>query len=38
MIHTEKAFEDAIEAHLLQYGGYTKGNPQDFKRDLAPFL
>jgi len=32
MIHTEKAFEDAIEAHLLEHG-YTKC--QGFDRELA---
>jgi type I restriction enzyme R subunit len=34
-IHTEKAFEEAIESHLLQKGGYIKGNPDDFNRELA---
>ena len=34
-IHTEKAFEEAIESHLLKNGGYTKGNPDDFNRELA---
>ena len=34
-IHTEKAFEEAIESHLLKKGGYIKGNPDDFNRELA---
>jgi len=34
-IHTEKAFEEAIESSLLQKGGYLKGNPDDFNRELA---
>ncbi|MGF9992357.1 DEAD/DEAH box helicase family protein [Bacillus mycoides] len=28
----EKAFEDAIERHLLTYGGYEKGNAHKFDR------
>jgi type I restriction enzyme, R subunit len=34
-VHTEKTFEEAIEAHLLAQGGWTKGNPADFRRDLG---
>lgn len=34
-IHTEKAFEEAIESSLLHKGGYIKGNPDDFNRELA---
>lgn len=34
-IHTEKAFEEAIESHLLEKGGYIKANPEDFNRELA---
>ena len=34
-VHTEKAFEEAIESHLLKKGGYIKGNPDDFNRELA---
>jgi hypothetical protein len=33
--HTEKAFEDLIEAHLLTSGGYQKGSSQAFDRALA---
>ena len=32
--HIEKAFEDAIEAHLLAHG-WLKGDPAHFNRDLA---
>ena len=32
---SEEAFEDAIEEHLLTKGGYTKGDPDDFDRELA---
>jgi len=34
-IHTEKAFEEAIESQLFEKGGYIKGNPDDFNRELA---
>lgn len=34
-IHTEKAFEEAIESHLLENGEYTKGKPAGFDRELA---
>lgn len=33
-IHTEEAFEDAIEQVLL-HSGYQKGNPLDFHREFA---
>ena len=33
--HTEKAFETAIEYHLLQKGGYLNGNPGTFDRVRA---
>ncbi len=33
-VHTEQAFEDAIEAHLLAHG-YVKGNKSDFDLSLA---
>lgn len=45
-IHTEKAFEEAIESSLLQKGGYLKGNPDEvymttklegFKTKYLPF-
>jgi len=32
---TERAFEEAIEHSLLEHGGYIKGNPADFSRELA---
>lgn len=32
--HIERAFETAIEGHLLAHG-WLKGNPDQFKRDLA---
>lgn len=31
----EKAFEEAIEQYLITEGGYTKGNPKNFNRELA---
>ncbi len=31
----EKAFEEAIEEYLITEGGYTKGNPKNFNRELA---
>ncbi|MBP1908328.1 type I restriction endonuclease subunit R [Methanolobus bombayensis] len=34
-VHTEKAFEEAIEYHLVEEGGYHKGNADDFDRELA---
>ena len=33
--HTEKAFETAIEDHLLTHGGYIKADPQNFDRERA---
>ncbi len=33
--HTEKAFETAIEDHLLSGGGYLKGDPDNFDRERA---
>lgn len=33
--HTEKAFETAIEDHLLTVGGYLKGDPANFDRQRA---
>lgn len=35
LIHTEKAFEEAIESHLLEEGGYQKGNLDEYDRELA---
>ena len=32
---TEQAFEEAIEKSLIDNGGYTKGDPSDFSRELA---
>ena len=32
---TEQAFEEAIEKSLIEKGGYAKGNPSDFSRELA---
>jgi type I restriction enzyme R subunit len=34
-VHTEKAFEEAIESQLLEKSGYIKGDPGDFNRELA---
>lgn len=34
-ITTEQAFEEAIEKSLIDNGGYAKGNPFDFSRELA---
>ncbi|NAS19607.1 DEAD/DEAH box helicase family protein [Clostridium butyricum] len=31
----EKAFEEAIEEYLTTKGGYEKGNPKNFNRELA---
>ncbi len=31
----EKAFEEAIEQYLITEGGYIKGNPKNFNRELA---
>ncbi len=35
--HTEIRFEEAIEYSLIEEGGYLKGNPNDFDKDLALF-
>jgi type I restriction enzyme R subunit len=34
-IHTEKSFEDAIEASLIGSGGWKQGAPADFNAELA---
>lgn len=34
-VHTEMAFEEAIENSLLTSGGYLKGNPDDFDKETA---
>jgi len=34
-IHIEQTFEEAIEHELLTTGGYTKGNPANFDRNIA---
>lgn len=34
-IHTERTFEESIEAHLLAQGGWRKGDPVAFDRELA---
>lgn len=31
----EKAFEEAIEEYLITYGGYEKGNPNNFDKEVA---
>ncbi|WP_159477835.1 type I restriction endonuclease subunit R [Dyadobacter sp. 3J3] len=36
-IHTERTFEAAIEAELLQNGGYIKGHSNDFNAELGLF-
>lgn len=36
-IHTEQTFEEAIESHLLEYGGYVKGDSTDFDAKLGLF-
>ncbi len=36
-IHTELTFERAIEASLLDFGGYTKGFSEDFDAQLGLF-
>jgi len=33
--HTEKAFESAIEEHLLAFGGYAKGDCDAFDRETG---
>ncbi len=34
-ITNEKAFEESIEQNLIDHGGYVKGDPNNFSRDLA---
>ena len=34
-ITNEKAFEESIEQSLIDHGGYVKGDPNNFSRDLA---
>ena len=34
-IVNERAFEEAIEQSLIDHGGYVKGDPNNFNRDLA---
>ena len=34
-IAKEITFEDAIEKYLIEHGGYRKGNPEEFDRNLA---
>lgn len=34
---SEKALEEVIEAHLIDEGGYIKGSPKGFDRELALF-
>ena len=34
-IHTEAAFEEAIENHLVEHGGYTRGDKNSFSKELA---
>src|SRR6266702_2196380 len=34
-IAREITFEDAIEKYLIEHGGYRKGNPGEFDRNLA---
>ncbi|CAG5089479.1 Type I site-specific deoxyribonuclease [Thermobacillus xylanilyticus] len=36
-LHTERALEDAIETHLIGHGGYEKGDPAKYDRELALF-
>ena len=36
-IHTELTFEAAIEASLLEHGGYVKGNSEDYNPQLGLF-
>ncbi|GAA0876707.1 DEAD/DEAH box helicase family protein [Wandonia haliotis] len=36
-IHTELTFEEAIEASLLETGGYTKGSSSDFDTETGIF-
>ncbi len=34
-IRKEITFEDAIEKYLIEHGGYRKGKPEEFDRNLA---
>jgi type I restriction enzyme R subunit len=36
-IHTEQTFEEAIEASLLEHGGYVQGHSDDFDPQLGIF-
>ena len=36
-LHTERALEDAIETQLIEHGGYEKGDPAEYDRELALF-
>lgn len=36
-MHTEKDFEDAVEAPLLNNGGYRKGDPVAYDAERALF-
>ncbi len=36
-IHTEQTFEEAIENHLIEFGGYEKGFSNDFDTQLGLF-
>ncbi len=36
-IHTEQTFEEAIEHHLLNHGGYVQGHSDDFDAKLGLF-
>lgn len=36
-INTEHTFESAIEHSLVENGGYRKGNPEDYSRELGLF-
>ncbi|MBU49065.1 MAG: restriction endonuclease subunit R [Deltaproteobacteria bacterium] len=33
--HTEKAFEDAVEEHLVEHGGYQRGSSDNYDRERA---
>ena len=34
-VTNEKAFEESIEQSLIDHGGYVKGYPNNFNRDIA---
>lgn len=36
-INTEHTFESAIESSLIENGGYTRGNSEDYSRELGLF-